>query len=116
MMKCQRCEAAEACISFTQTINGKSVELHLCERCYLIFQSQIENTEKVKHVESNISMKKISKDYIQKKYKKSPKQILEELKIELKECQDKKDFKKVKIIKEIIDDIEKEVSSIEREE
>ncbi len=115
-MKCQRCEAAEACFSMTQVFNGKSVELHLCERCYRIFQSQIENNEKSKRLEKHISTQRKSKDYIQKKYKKSPKQILEELEKELKECQEKREFKKAKIIKEIIENIETEVATIEREE
>ena len=115
MMKCQRCEATEACISFTQVINGKSVVLHLCERCYIIFQSQIENTERANHIDTQMTMKKMSKEYFRKKYKQSPKQVLEKLKKELRECENKKEFEKVKIIKEIIADLEKDITTLERE-
>ncbi len=33
-MLCQRCKKNEATISYKETINGKSVEYHLCRFCY----------------------------------------------------------------------------------
>lgn len=115
-MKCQRCEANEACISFTHVVGGKSVVLHLCERCYIIFQSQKENSEKTKYIKNQVPIKKISKEYLQKKYKKSPKQILEVLNKELKECHQNKDYEREKIIQKIIEELKKDIKTLEREE